>query len=240
MTTQVLTTQGLAGQGLTGPAEGPLSLRERKKLATRRALQRVALELVARRGYAHVTVEDIAEAAQVSPRTFFNYFPSKEAALMGVTPERTDALRRRLAELPAGLSPIEAVRQVLVEELRGMSEELGQLGGDPGEWLRCMKEAQVDPDLAAARAAHMARVERALAAGLAERLGTGPASDPYPVLVAGTTMGVLRAVVTMWAQAGGTVEPDVLADMAFRALAQGLPPGCLQGLAQPAAGSGAK
>ena len=58
------------------PAEPPTSLRERKKLATRRLLRRTTLELVARHGFPNVTVEDIAEAADVSPRTFFNYFPS--------------------------------------------------------------------------------------------------------------------------------------------------------------------
>ncbi len=72
------------------PAPG--SLRERKKQATRRSLRRIALQLVSDRGFAQVTVEDIAAAADVSPRTFFNYFPSKEAAVFGADPERTAEL----------------------------------------------------------------------------------------------------------------------------------------------------
>src|SRR6202020_2840454 len=87
----------------TGPALGapradeacapPSSLRERKKLATRRELRREALRLIAERGYSNVTVEEIAEAANVSPRTFFNYFPTKEAALRMPDPEQAPATR---------------------------------------------------------------------------------------------------------------------------------------------------
>src|ERR1039458_7643231 len=70
--------------------------RDRKKQATRRALRNAALELVAERGFANVTVEDIAEAADVATRTFFNYFPSKESAVIGADPERIEDLRTSL------------------------------------------------------------------------------------------------------------------------------------------------
>src|ERR1700728_4138151 len=93
--------------------EPPASLRERKKLATRRLLRRAALDLVAERGLSSVTVEDIAEAADVSPRTFFNYFPSKEAALFGGDPDRAADLRARSTN-PAPSSPaLDARRAVL-------------------------------------------------------------------------------------------------------------------------------
>src|SRR6202034_2785041 len=95
--------------------EPPASLRERKKLATRRLLRRAALDLVAERGLASVTVEDIAEAADVSPRTFFNYFPSKEAALFGGDPDRAAELRERVATGAPGKSALEAMRVGLAQ-----------------------------------------------------------------------------------------------------------------------------
>src|ERR1700761_8440647 len=95
-----------------GPAH-PASLRERKKLATRRLLRKAALHLVAERGMANVTVEDIAAAADVSPRTFFNYFPSKEAVLFGGDPERAAELRERVAACAPGQPALEALRAVL-------------------------------------------------------------------------------------------------------------------------------
>lgn len=208
---------------ISGPAieDQQPSLRERKKLETRRAIQRIALDLVAKRGYAQVTVEDIAEAANVSPRTFFNYFPSKEAALLAANSERSEDIRQRLVDQPAGKSPLDALRTVVVEELQRLSQEVAELGG--AEWLRRVKQAMGDPHLRAAQAAHTTDLEHAIVAALAERRGTDPERDPYPVLLASTAIGLMRAVISIWANLGDTVALDSLADSAMQCLAKGLP-----------------
>jgi AcrR family transcriptional regulator len=211
----------------TASADEPrTSLRERKKLATRRSLRRTALDLVAERGFANVTVDDIAEAADVSPRTFFNYFPSKEAALFGTDPDRVAELRQRIVQQAPGQPVLDVLRMVMVSDAQAVADELSELGGDPADWLRRIKEARTDPHLRAAHAAQMAMVERAITEGLAERLGTDPERDPYPGLLAATAAGAFRASMTFWAASGGTVPLSRLIDLAFRALADGLPENC--------------
>src|ERR1700685_2497755 len=111
--------------------EPPVSLRERKKLPARGLLRRVALELVAERGLSSVTVEDIAEAADVSPRTFFNYFPSKEAALFGGDPDRAAELREHVISEAPGEPALAALGVVLAQDAEAMAGELRSLGGDP-------------------------------------------------------------------------------------------------------------
>jgi AcrR family transcriptional regulator len=208
------------------PVRSPSSLRERKKLATRRSLRRAALDLIAERGFAHVTVEDIAEAADVSPRTFFNYFPSKEAALFGAEPDEAAALRERVAREAPGEPVLAALRTIVASGVEARAAELAELGGDPADWLNRMKEFRTDPHLRAAQAAQMAKVERALVEGIAERLGTDPERDPYPGLLAAVVAGVFRSSLTFWAASGGTVPPRQLAELAFQALADGLPERC--------------
>ena len=73
---------------MTIPATSELGLRERKRLATRRAIELAALDLVAEHGLSGVTVDEISRVADVSPRTFFNYFASKEEAVLGEPPQR--------------------------------------------------------------------------------------------------------------------------------------------------------
>ena len=210
--------------GSTYPvADPPVSLRERKKLATRRQLRRAALELVAERGLANVTVEDIAEAADVSPRTFFNYFPSKEAVLFGGEPDRAAALRDRVARLAPGAPAVEVLRTVMAQDAEAGAAELRLLGGDPADWLRRMKVARTDPHVRAAQAAHMATIERAIGEGLATRLGTDLDTDPYPWVLAAAAVGVVRACMAFWAGSGGAVRPGRLVEQAFQALAEGLP-----------------
>ena len=203
--------------------EPPVSLRERKKLATRRLLRRAALDLVAERGLSNVTVEDIAEAAEVSPRTFFNYFPSKEAALFGGDSDRAAHLRERVADGAPGKSALDVLRAVMAQDADEIVDELRYLGGVPADWLRRMKVARTDPHVRAAHAAQMAMIERAIADGLAARLGVDQETDPYPGVLAAAAVGVVRACMAFWAGSSGTVKLDLLIDQAFQALADGLP-----------------
>lgn len=211
----------------TTPAdEAHGSLRERKKLATRRLLRKTALDLVAERGFSHVTVEEIAEAADVSPRTFFNYFASKEAALYGADPARGAEVRERLAREAPGEPVLDVLATILACEARAVADEYREMGGDPAEWLGRMKEARADPHLRAAHAAQMAMIERAIAEALAERLGTDLDSDPYPGLLAATATAVFRSSVSFWSASRGSVPLDQIVDLEFRAVADGLPESC--------------
>jgi AcrR family transcriptional regulator len=208
----------------TPPATAPpVSLRERKKLATRRLLRRAALELVAERGLANVTVEDIAQAAEVSPRTFFNYFPSKEAVLFGGDPERAAELRERVASEAPGKPALDALRLVLAQDSEAMADELRSLGGNPADWVRRMKVARTDPHVRAAHAAQMAMIERAIAEGLAARLGADLETDPYPGVLAAAAVSMVRACLTFWAGNGNGIPLGQVIDEAFAALAAGFP-----------------
>lgn len=89
-------------------------LRERKKAKTRDALVRSALRQFHERGFDHVTVDDIAEDCEVSPRTFFRYFSSKEEVLFGDVDGARQRLLDSLAEQPAEASVLEALRAAVL------------------------------------------------------------------------------------------------------------------------------
>src|SRR5205085_920037 len=91
----------------------PLGRRERKKIETRRALADAALHLAAERGVDRITIEEIADAADVSVRTFFNYFPSKEAAIVAWDRERMAELHAAVRQRPDDEPPLESLRLVL-------------------------------------------------------------------------------------------------------------------------------
>jgi AcrR family transcriptional regulator len=198
------------------------SLRERKKLATRRRLRRVALTLFAERGYSSVTAEEIAEAAEVSTRTFFNYFPSKEAVLLSADPERLQAVRDTITDAAPGVPPVEVLHQALTAWAQEVVEEIAELG-DPADWLARFKIARDDLHLRAAQAARMEAIERTIAEALAERLGVSTDRDPYPGLLAVLASGVFRTSMGTWAHSGGSVSLNHLIDLAFQAIGDGLP-----------------
>jgi AcrR family transcriptional regulator len=89
----------------------PLGLRERKKIKTRAAIQEHALRLFKEQGYSRTTVEQIAAAAEISPSTFFRYFPTKEDVVLF---DSTDAqMMDAYAEQPADVNFVEAMRRAM-------------------------------------------------------------------------------------------------------------------------------
>src|SRR5919204_1935645 len=115
-------------------AEAPTGLRERKKRQTREALTRAAFELFAERGYDETTLAEIAEAAGVSTRTIFAYFPCKEDILFARIQTMCDALTRALVERPAGTDALTALREFILastHEKTDLDQKLGQvIAGD--------------------------------------------------------------------------------------------------------------
>ena len=104
-----------------GVTDQILGLRDRKKIKTREAIRREAMRLIEENGYANTTVEQIAEAAEVSPSTFFRYFPSKEMVLMANDLDQVtiEALEQQPAEVPS----LQAFRRALKITMATLSED---------------------------------------------------------------------------------------------------------------------
>jgi AcrR family transcriptional regulator len=96
-------------------------LRERKKIRTRETIRREAFRLIQENGYAATTVEQIAEAAEVSPSTFFRYFPTKESVLLA--DDMDPVILNALEEQPPDLSPSQAVRRAYQAAMANLSED---------------------------------------------------------------------------------------------------------------------
>jgi AcrR family transcriptional regulator len=193
-------------QGMTAAdASMQLPLRERKKQATREALRRAATDLVRDRGLHGVTVEDIAAAADVAPRTFFNYFPTKEDAIVGWDPAALVAMADLLRARPGTESAPVALRIAILEAIAPSD-------ADPTDVLERLRVIRSDRDLVAHYALRWGETERVLASVIAERRGTDPDSDPYGSLVAATTLAACRTALLAWCASGGA-RPigDVLA-----------------------------
>ncbi|ARP70047.1 TetR family transcriptional regulator [Streptomyces pluripotens] len=173
------------------------TLRERKKRRTREALLRTALELFTTQGYEHTTVDEIAEAVDVSQRTFFRYFAGKEDVAFAVQ-EMTEAhFVAAVRARPAHEAPMEALRQAMLEgwdAIRGTVES-----AVPVElYLRMYRTIESTPALLAAHLLRSAATEETIARLLAEREGVDVDTDLRPRLAVAVFGGVIRVTERQW------------------------------------------
>jgi AcrR family transcriptional regulator len=181
-----------------GPAVG---LRERKKAKTRAAIQEHALRLFRDQGYQATTVEQIAEAAEISPSTFFRYFPTKEDVVLYdvLDPPALAAFRAQ----PAELSPIQALRGAMRAVFAELPAEEWEVQRERNRLIRSV------PELRAKMLDEFARNLDMLAELVAERVGRR-ADEPAVRTLAGAVIGV---GIAAWYTAGDHTLPDSLALM---------------------------
>ncbi|GGL61803.1 TetR family transcriptional regulator [Streptomyces fumigatiscleroticus] len=199
--------------------ERPAGLREKKKQATRHALFEAAVRLAAEHGAQQVTVEAISERAGVSPRTFFNYFRSREDAFVMSDPEVGERIRQAVREAPAERSALDVLRDAMAEQIAGM--EL-----DRELWSLVALVLSRSPELTSRLLSLQAEEERALAEAFTARLRDqgrdGPRAQLYAWLLASLSAAATRVAMTQWYEHSGTEAfPDIFHQV-FDQLAAGL------------------
>ncbi|MGD0195521.1 MAG: TetR family transcriptional regulator [Candidatus Dormibacteria bacterium] len=169
--------------------------RDLQKEQTRLDLALAAFELARTNGLASVRIPQVAAAAGVSPRTFNNYFPSKEAAIVWPSTLRTG----RLVASLAGRPPAEPIGDALIAAVAALYSDTG-MDGLPDAWLGQFRRlVAAEPTLVGEYLKANAAAERGLAEVIAARTGSD-AGELEPQVVAAVVAGAERAAVLFWAR----------------------------------------
>lgn len=188
-------------------------LRERKKLKTRTAIRRSTYRLIAEQGYDATTIEQIAEAAEVSPSTVFRYFATKEDIVL--TDEYNPLLEAETRKRPADEPPLQSMRFVV-------TEALATLLATEEEDLRRRTWLMVEvPAIRARMSETMSDTAKVLARVLADRSGRGADDLEVRVFVA-AVLGALREVTLYWGEHGQKGDLIAMVDQALDTLEGGL------------------
>ncbi|WP_240138808.1 TetR/AcrR family transcriptional regulator [Streptomyces sp. MUM 178J] len=190
-------------------------LRERKKIKTRLAIRRATYRLIAERGYEATTIEQIAQAAEVSPSTVFRYFPSKEDIVL--TDEADPLPEAALRARPADEPPIESLRALLHQALSAMSAEA------PEEMAQRSRLLAEVPAVRARMTESASQAARRLAMVIAERTGRDP-EDLRVRVFTSAVLSALQETAVYWAERGCRDDPAALLDQTLDTLEQGLTP----------------
>ncbi|WP_370326216.1 TetR/AcrR family transcriptional regulator [Euzebya sp.] len=191
-----------------------LGLRERKKRATYQALADAAFELSVERGPDAVTVEDIAAAADVSPRTFFNHFESKEQAILARNTARWARAPRLLADRPDDEDIWTALGHTFRAIYAGEAQER--------TLLATLAMVRQSANLLSRQRDEYEAAEELLVGEVARRTGTR-ADDLHPRLVVATAIAAARVAVRRWIEEDADDPVELAVAHALDQVAAGLP-----------------
>src|SRR5256885_9472213 len=178
------------------PAATVDGLRERHRKRTAADLEAAALDLFCSRGFDAVTIDDIAAAADVSRRTFFRYFASKEDVVLSDHPKRLDELQAALDRRPAEEPALAALRHAIMSLADTYEEQREHM-------LRRFSLMTATPALEARSLCLQRNWETSVTEMLAARMGVDPTRDLRPGVVAATTMAAMRVATANWLAGGG-------------------------------------
>ena len=189
--------------------------RERRRLRVRAEISAAAIRLASERGYDQVTVDDIAAAVDMAPRTFFRYFASKDDVLFTDQSEKLERLRAAIAARPPGEPILRSVREAFMS-LANSFEHDRQLT------LAKAKLIAETPSLSACSMERQTEWQQLIADAVANRLGVTSNDDLRAQVVAGMAVAALQSAHHVWIAGGGRKHlPDLVAE-AFDLLDGGL------------------
>jgi AcrR family transcriptional regulator len=196
----------------------PAGLRERKKIATRQALGIAAMRLAIERGLDNVLVEDIAEAAGVSTRTFNNYFSSKYEAICALGVDRAMRIGAALRERPAEENLWQAIAAAVLSEYE---YEGADHPPDPGR-IASIRLVTSTPALRGEYLKVNAMSQYWLAEAIAIRMGGKAAGSMFPRILACAVTGAVQAVLEHWVHSDPPTALGPLMRRGLRELAEGM------------------
>lgn len=200
---------------MTTDVRPPADLWRRRREFVADEIERVAIELFAQRGFAEVTVDQIAEAAGISSRTVFRYFPTKADLVRAHQRRLFDRLVHALAARPRGEGPVTALHEALLVTAQMRPEDRERIVL-VGRLLRTTgREIDRDVGFEADRAGE-------LVAALAERGGVDPGVELWPAVVVAAMIGAAQAAFRAWLDADGRTELVTMVDAALALLDGGL------------------
>src|SRR5262245_46207467 len=194
-------------------------LRQRKRRETRAALSQTAIRLCMQRGWENLTVDDIAAAANVSPRTFRNYFSTKAEAIAAGHLERMLRIADELRARPANEQLWTAITKSVCAQFESPGCKEAKAAS---RWMDRIRFFLTEPAIHGEVLKASASAQNELAKTIAERIGAASANDLYPQLAAAVVIAVIGVVSDRWLRGGpsGSIVPLMRA--AFDLVAAGL------------------